>query len=291
MNECNILIDAPKNFLKGAGSPNTTFLPAWIYKVHIILKNSSDNPKLCSFSATMGNGIRYINNMQLIGPDKKIYELISIIEPNPSIGNDNVIIFANNFILSPHSENILSIDTCLGDKYTENNLENSGGKITHTSKIYFYGHLINGENIDSCSTESIACDYEIQVKCEDNSICNGEETKFYIECRTGQYDMVRSVYIRSILDEGLEFIADSSNMEPKNVYTFDKKTILKWNVGSLKPSEVKRIGYKVNLNKISLENGLIKAGNILKNKINSNCINNSTYTQCPSSCEYEISVK
>jgi len=33
MNDCTILIDAPKKFLKGAGIPNTAFLPAWIYKV------------------------------------------------------------------------------------------------------------------------------------------------------------------------------------------------------------------------------------------------------------------
>ena len=284
MNDCNILIDAPKKIIKGAGFPNTAFLPAWIYKVNILLKNSSDTPRLCSLSATMGNGIRYIKNLELTGPDSVICDMINIVEPNPSVGNNNVIIFANNFILSPNSENILHLDISLCDKYTENSLENSGDKIPHGSKISFHGHLISGENVDSCSFTSEACDYEIQIKCEDTNISKGGTTKFYIECRTGQYDMVRSVYIRSILDEGLEFIADSSNMEPRNVYTFDKKTILKWNVGSLQPSEIKKVGYKVTLK----ESELVNSGNILKNKINSNCINNSTYTQCPSNCEYKI---
>lgn len=291
MNDCNISIDAPRKFLKGAGFPNTKFLPAWIYKVNIIFKNSSDTSRLCSFSATMGNGIRYIKNLQLTGPDSSIYEIVNIVEPHTSVGNNNVIIFANNFILSPNSENVLTLDTCLCDKHTENSIENSGGKISHKSKISFYGHLINGENVDSCNFTSEACDYEIQIKCEDNKISKGEQTKFYIECKTGQYDLVRSVYIRSILDEGLEFIADSSNMEPRNVYAFDKKTILKWNIGSLQPSEVKKIGYKVSLKEINLVNGFIKPGDILKNMINSNCINNSTYTQCPSSCEYKILVE
>ncbi|MBP1926995.1 hypothetical protein J2Z76_002867 [Sedimentibacter acidaminivorans] len=291
MNDCKISIDAPKIFLKGAGFPNTSFLPAWIYKVKITLKNSSDFPQLCSFSATMGNGIRYIKKLQLSGPDTNIYDSVNIVEPTQSVGNNNVIIFANNFTLSANSENILSLNTCLCDNLTEKSIENSGAKIPHNEKIFFYGHLINGENVDSCSYVTKACDYKIQVKCEDNKICKDDTTKFYIECCTGQYDMVRSVYVRSILDEGLEFIADSSNMEPRNIYTFDKKTILKWNVGSLQPCEVKKIGYKVNINEANLENGLMKKGSILKNKINSNCINNSTYTQCPSSCEYELLIE
>ncbi len=291
MNDCKISIEAPKIFLKGAGFPNTSFLPAWIYKVKFILRNSSNLPQLCSFSATMGNGIRYIKNLQLSGPDSNIYDLVNIVEPTQSVGNNNVIIFANNFILSANSENTLSLDTCLCDKFTEKSIENSGDKIPHTESISFYGHLINGENVDSCSFIANAYDYEVQVTCDDNKICKGDTTKFYIECRAGQYDMVRSTYIRSILDEGLEFIADSSNMEPKNVYTFDKKTILKWDVGSLQPCEVKKIGYKVNIKDVNFENGLIKEGDTLKNKINSNCINNSTYTQCPSNCECELLVE
>ena len=185
----------------------------------------------------------------------------------------------------------MTLDTCLCDNYTENSIENSGAKIPHHSKILFYGHLINGEDVDSCNFKSESCDYEINIICEDNKISCGDTTKFYLECKTGQYDMVRSVYIRSILDEGLEFIADSSNMEPRNVYTFDKKTVLKWDVGSLQPSEVKKIGYKVTLKDSYYANELIKPGDILTNKTNSNCINNSTYTQCPSSCECAISVE
>ncbi len=291
MNDCKISIDAPKVFLKGAGFPNTSFLPAWIYKVNIILKNNSNLPQLCSFSATMGNGIRYIKSLQLFGPDSNIYDLVNIVEPNQSVGNNNVIIFANNFTLSANSENTLSLDTCLCDNFTEKSLENSGDKIPHKGTISFYGHLINEENVDSCSFVAKACDYEVQIKCEDNKISKGNPVKFYIECRTGQYDMVRSVYVRSILDEGLEFIADSSNMEPRNIYTFDNKTILKWNVGSLQPCEVKKIGYKVNISEANLEHGLIKKGYTLKNKINSNCVNNSTYTQCPSSCDYELLIE
>lgn len=291
MNNCNISMDAPIKILKGAGLINTAFLPAWIYKLNIALTNLSYTPQLCSFNVTLGNGIRYMKDLQISGPDKYLLDKVNVVEPNTNVGNNNVVVFANNFIISPHSENIITLDISLYDKYTENSLENSGEKIPHDSKIYFSGHLLNKEYVSSCKNICKACDYEIIVKCEDTEITCGDTTKFYIECKAGQYDMVRSVYLRSVLDDGLNFISDSSNIEPKNVYTFDKATILKWNLGSLLPCEVKKIGYKVSINDNYSDERIIQPEDILSNKTNSNCINNSTYTQCPSSNEYKLTIK
>ncbi|MDD4781016.1 MAG: hypothetical protein PHT02_10530 [Tissierellia bacterium] len=289
MSGCTISLKVPNNFLKGAGLLKTHFLPAWTYEIQIILKNTKDCSSLCSFSSTLGNGIHYLGNLHIIGPDLNIINKINISEPNPSIENNNVLIFANNIMLSPNSENILSFSACLFDKYTINSMENSGEKIPHLSNIFFNGHLICDEVVNSCNFTSKACDFEVSVECEDENISFGEETKFYVHLKVGQYDMVRGVYIRSILDQGLDFISDSSNMEPRNVYSFDKRTVLKWDVGSLQPCEVKRIGYKVIL-KNNGGNNIINIGDTLKNKVNSNGINNSTYTQCPSSCQYKLTV-
>ncbi|MDF2677628.1 MAG: hypothetical protein K0Q97_1953 [Bacillota bacterium] len=287
MNNCNISIVAPQKILKGAGLLNTSFLPSFTYQIKIIFKNQSDDLAICSFSSTLGNGIRFMNNIKHSGPDPYMLEKINVVEPNESIKNNNVILFANNFILSPNSTNIITFDSSLCDKYTVNSLENTGQKIPHESKIHFYGHLIYGElgeHVVSNSCESIACDYEILVSCEDSEVLPGEETKFYIQCRAGQYDTIKSAYLRCILDEGLEFIPDSSNIEPKKNYKFDKKTILKWDLGSFQPTEEKRIGYKV------IVSSDLMPGSILINKFNTNCLNNSTYDQCPASCDFEMKV-
>jgi hypothetical protein len=287
MHDCTISIEAPQRILKGAGIPNTPFIPSWIYKINIILKNKGDFPSLCSFSSILGNGIHFSGGLKVQGPDSMLFDAIKLVEPSREIGNDNMIIYGNNFTLSAGSENIISFDISLCDKYTENCTENTGGKIPHESKINFFGHLICSDYVDSCRFISEAADYELNISCEDSSIKPGGTTKYYIHCRTGQYDMVRSVYLRSILDEGLEYIPDSCNIEPRNVYTFENKTILKWDIGSLQPSEVKRIGYRV----MFRNSKQLALGDMLKNKVNSNCVNNSTYTQCPSSCEYDLAVE
>jgi hypothetical protein len=283
MKECTIYIDAPEKILKGAGIPNSPFIPSNIFKIKIILRNNSSSQRLCSFSAALGNGIRYLENMKHEGPDINLLDTVSAIEPCEILNNDNVIIFGNNFNLSPNSTNIISFDSALCDKYTVNSIENSGEKIPHRGKINFYAHLINEDKIDSCFVISKAMDFDLSVKCDDEKVNAGDITKYYVNLYTGQYDVSRNVYLRSILDTGLEYIADSCNLEPKNVYEFNGKTIIKWDVGSLQPSEAKRIGYKVRVK------NNVKPGS-LANKLNSNCINNSAYTQSPVSCEYLLTV-
>ncbi len=285
MKECTISINAPERILKGAGIPNTSFIPAYIYKLNIVLNNTGSNTKLCSLSSTLGNGIRYLNNIEHSGPDISLLQKVNVVSPIAEIGNNNVIVFANNFNLSPNSTNILTFDIALCDKLTTGSTENSGDKILHKSKINYYGHIICEDSVDSCKATSIAYDYELTVKCDNQAIKKGETTKFYIHCNAGQYDMARSVYVRSILDGGLEFVGDSSNLQPRNSYSFNGKTILKWDVGSLQPSESKRIGYMARVKDD------VESGYILKNKLNSNCVNNSEYTQCPVSCEYNLVVE
>lgn len=282
MKDCTIYIDIPDKLLKGAGIPDSQFVPSNIFKIKIILKNNTNNQKLCSFSATLGNGIRYFENIAHEGPDINLFDTLSAVEPCEMLHNDNVIIFGNNFILSPNSVNTITFDAGLCDKYTANSIENSGDKIPHRSKINFYAHLINKEEIDSCFVTSIAMDFDMSVTCDDEKVSQGDITKYHINLSTGQYDLARKVYLRSILDRGLEYIGDSCNLEPQKVYEFNGKTIIKWDVGSLQPSEAKRIGYKV-----KVKDGTAGA---LFNKLNSNCINNSTYTQCPVSDEYIVTV-
>ncbi|WP_313339772.1 hypothetical protein [Sedimentibacter sp.] len=284
MKELIISIKPPDKILKGAGIPNTSFIPSYIYKLNIEFINNSNQFKLCSFSSTLGNGIRYLKNMEHTGPDN-IADKVKIVEPCEDVYNNNVIVFANNINLSPNSTNIITLDIGLCDKYTLDCVENAGDKIPHKEKIHYYGHLICNDYVASCSATSLACDYELTVKCDADKLKKGKSIKYYIHCSTGQYDMARSVYVRCILDNGLAFIGDSSNLQPKNVYNFNGKTIVKWDVGSLQPSEIKRIGYMV---KVKDD---VEQGRILKSKLNSNCINNSTYTQCPSGCEHLLTIE
>lgn len=290
MNDCSVKIHFPKKILKGAGLRESSFVPAWVYRIKIIIKNSSEYFKICSLNSTFANGLRYLGNLKVEGPDSEIAEYIKVVEPNEKIGNNNVILFANNFKLSPMSENILSFDLALYDKYTENSLENSGIRIHHKAMLNINTYLLSDGEISYDNISSEVMDYEIKIKCDEDKMRIGDEAKLYIECKAGQYNLIRRAYLKSVLDSGFKYIIQSSNYEPAKLYSYDNRTILKWNFDVVNPSECKRIAFKIKLKDKYNDDTEVRVGDTLINSINSNGVNNSSYMQCPDTNKCNIIV-
>lgn len=290
MNDCSVKIYFPKKILKGAGLRESSFIPAWVYKIKIVINNCSEYFKICSLNSTFANGLRYLSNLKVEGPDSEIAQYIKVVEPNEKVGSNNLILFANNFKLSPMSENILSFDLALYDKYTDNSLENSGSKIPHKSILNINTYLLSDGQISYDNIISEVMDYEIKLRCDEEKMSIGEETKLYIECKAGQYDLIRRAYLKSVLDSGFKYIIQSSNYEPAKLYSYDNRTILKWSFDVVNPSECKRIAFKIKLKNKYNDDSEIKVGDTLINSINSNGVNNSSYNQCPDTSKCNILV-
>lgn len=290
MNDCSVKIYFPKKILKGAGLRESSFIPAWVYKIKIVINNCSEYFKICSLNSTFANGLRYLSNLKVEGPDSEIAQFIKVVEPNEKVGNNNLILFANNFKLSPMSENILSFDLALYDKFTDNSLENSGSKIPHKSILNINTYLLSDGQISYDNITSEVMDYEIKLRCDEEKMSIGEEAKLYIECKAGQYDLIRRAYLKSVLDSGFKYIIQSSNYEPAKLYSYDNRTILKWSFDVVNPSECKRIAFKIKLKNKYNDDTEIKVGDTLINSINSNGVNNSSYNQCPDTSKCNILV-
>lgn len=291
MDKCYVEISAPKKILKGAGFLESAFLPSWIYEVKLYIINNTDTYHLSSLNMVLPNGIRFLENLHIDGPDKHILDMIKVVSPDKKVCNDNVIIFANNFRISPMSKNIISFDIALCDKFTKDSVQNSGEKIPHKHKLSFCANLLWDSHISSNKCCSDALEYVVNINSEVDKVAPDDTVKFYIECKTGQYDMVKNVYFRNILGDSFRYLDGTSNIEPDQIYSFNNDTVLKWEFGSLKPCETKKVGYKAKLNKKYKTGTDIKAGDIITNYVNSNCTNNSTYTQCPSDHLLEVFIK
>jgi hypothetical protein len=290
MNDCSVKIYFPKKILKGAGLRESSFIPAWVYRIKIVINNCSEYFKISSLNSTFANGLRYLGNLKVEGPDSEIAEYIKVVEPNEKVGNNNLILFANNFKLSPMSENIITFDLALYDKFTDKSLENSGNKIPHKSTLNINTYLLSDGQISVDNITSEVMDYEIKLKCDEEKMSIGDETKLYIECKAGQYDLIRRAYLKGVLDSGFKYIIQSSNYEPAKLYSYDNRTILKWNFDVVNPSECKRIAFKIKLKNKYNDDIEIKAGDTLINSINSNGVNNSSYNQCPDTSKCNVLV-
>ena len=290
MSDCSVKIYFPKKILKGAGLRATSFIPSWVYTIKIVIKNNSEYFKICSLNSTLANGLTFLNNLKVEGPDKEILEYIKAVEPNEKIGNNNLILFANNFKISPLSENAITFDLALYDKYTENSIVNSGGKIPHKTALNINTYLLCDGEISYDNIVCEAMDYEINVTCDESKLQINEEAKLYIECKAGQYDLVRRVYLKSVLDSGVKYLTQTSNQEPANLYSYDNRTVLKWNFDVVNPSECKKIAFKIKVKNRYNDDKEVCSGDTLINTVNSNGVNNSSYKQCPDTCKCNILV-
>ncbi|QSX05136.1 hypothetical protein JYG23_10625 [Sedimentibacter sp. zth1] len=284
MKDCTVKITFPKKVLKGAGLKKTSFLPSWIYNIKISIKNNSEYFKICSFNSTFANGITYLNNLSVNGPDYDIINFLKFVEPNLKVGNDNLIVFANNFKLSPLSENIITFDIAINNNYTSSSIENSGAKISHKTTLNINTYLLNDGNIYSDNISTEAMDYLIEVNSDTDKLKINEKSKIYINCKAGQYDSIRKVYLKCSLDSGFDYLTGTTNIEPKNLYLSNNRTILKWFFDIVNQGECKKIGFKVMSKSKYKDESTVKIGDNLINSINSNGVNNSTYTQCPDTC-------
>ncbi len=291
MDKCFVEISVPKKILKGAGYLESSFLPSWIYEVKLFIINNTNDYHISSLNMVLPNGIRFLENLHIDGPDKHIIDMIKVVSPNKKVCNDNVILFANNFRISPMSKNTISFNIALCDKFTENSVENSGEKIPHKYTLNFCANLLWDSNISTAKYICDALEYVINIDSEVDNIAPGDTVKFYIECKAGQYDMVKNVYFRNILGDGFSYLDGTSNIEPDQIYPLNEDTVLKWEFGTLKTCETKKVGYKAKLNKKYKNGNTVNEGDIIVNYVNSNCANNTVYTQCPSDHFFEISVK
>lgn len=290
MNECNIKMEFPKKVLKGSGIKNTAYLPYYIYNLKIIIENNTEYFKICSLNSTFANGFSYIDNLHISGDDKDIIDYIKIVEPNKVTGNNNLILFANNFKLSPLSKNTISLNLAITNNYTENNMENTGIKIKHKTNLNLNAYLLCDNNVYSDNITTQAMDCMVDISAEDNVVNVGNTTKYYINIKAGQYDLIRKPYLKFSLNNGLNYINESSNIEPNQIYFSNNRTILKWNFDCINPMECKKIGFKVKVKEKYSNDTHININDSLISSVNTNGVNNSSYKQCFDSKKYTLIV-
>ena len=281
MGDCSIKIRLPEKLVKGAGISGGRFLPGWVYRFEIEIKNRGDKEKVVSINTTFGNGLTYLGGLSLQGKDQGIVDKIVIVQPSIEIGNNNLIVFANNIKLSPKSTNKIYFDLGLYDRFTVNSVENSGEKIPHRSFLHITAHVLEDGEIVSDKIVCEAMDCQISMQLNQNKAHTGNETRVYIQCRASQYDLIRKVYIKCILDNGEEYISGSCNLEPNNIYKFNNRTVLKWFYDVVNPMEEIRLSFKIKIKQNYIDGKVIKSGDRLLNSVNVNGVNNFSYTQCP----------
>lgn len=286
----NIEKSAPSKQPKGAGSISPSTNPRWPYTYTITIYNNTREPSSVTIMDNLPNGVKYLNNLNVSGPDSSILSNPTIIAPSPGSQCQNFVsIDWGNVTLSKSSTNIVTFNAAIWDNYTLNCIENSGNRIPHNTK------LANTVTLDGLSGPVqgshiiIAKDATVN-KSVSSRYTDVENINIYtLMYRINQYDNVDSFNLTDILSDGQSYIQGSASQIPNSiVQNWDGTTTLIWDFGSVLSGDTVTVTFEALVESNYLNGNPVSANDSLTNNSSVDGINQTTFTQAPDSSNTEI---
>lgn len=226
----DLIKSAPNKIPKGAGTPGS---PRWVYTYTLTVLNNSREPTIVTLIDNLPNGVRYLGNLQVSGPDSAQLSSPNIITPTPGIGcQDFVTIDWGSVTLSPTSSNTITFDAAVWDNYTENCIENSGARISHNTSLLNVATLNGPSGPVERETITRAMDATIDKSVASNQTDVGVVNNYTLVYRINQYDDVSDFTIIDIIGNGETYNPGSASIAPDSVVVnVDGTTTLTWDLG------------------------------------------------------------
>lgn len=233
----------PGKIPKGAGTLTLTpaLDPLWSYDYTIAIINNTREPSIVDITDTLPNGVRYLGQISVLGPNALVLSTPAISLPTPAIisppkpEKNNVDLFWDDVTLSIGSENTINFKAAIWNYYTINGIENSGAKILHAAGMInnIAMDLSSGTTDPVSDTQTtLAMDVTIHKNASKNIVDVGSEILYTITYRCNQYDDILNFDINDILYLGQTYMTDSASPPPYSVSSLGATTIL-WTLGTL----------------------------------------------------------
>ena len=276
---------SPGKILKGAGLITPPTPPQWSFKYTLTVFNNSREPSQVTLADDLPNGVRYLDNISVTGPDALALSSPTVITPSPGPGcQDFVTINWGTVTLSAGSTNGITFDAAIWDNFTINCVENSGSKISHMAPLQNIATL-NGLSgpVQAHSTIN-AMDATIDKSVVSQSTDVGLVKTYTLAYRINQYDDVSFFTITDLISDGQIYNSGSATIVPDSITVNpDGTTELFWNLGLQTTGTSGIITFKTTVNSTFIGGGPVAAGDTLNNDVNINGTNQITLTPTPDS--------
>lgn len=289
----NLTKSAPEKITKGAGELDPVVLPFWDYQYTLTLTNNSVAASVVTLLDELANGIRYLNNLNVVGPDSGSLLSPTIITPDSSsspLCQDFVSIDWGTVTLSPSSVNIITFDAAIWNNYTLDCLENSGDRIPHDTSL---------ENIATLDGQSGEIEAEVMTDALDvlinksvgSGITDVGATNFYtLNYSINQYDNVDGIVVTDIIGDGQSYTLGSASITPDSITSALGITTLVWNIGSMLASTSGVITFETVVDATYFNGDMVSAGDTLTNDSAINGTNQTTGTLTPDSSGVTVEI-
>lgn len=280
----------PEKIPKGAGLLSPPTVTSWEYIYTIIVKNNSRLPSDVTFIDNLPNGVRYLGDLNVSGPDA-----IELGSPTVTIpisgGQDFVTIDWGMVTLSSNSVNTITFKAAIWDNYTVGGIENSGGRIPHLTPLQ---NIVNIDGISGpVQRQSITNAMDAVInKSVTTEITDVNTINHYtLTYGINQYDNIDNFDITDIISNGQSYNADASTVPDTITFNLDGTTTLIWNLGTLVTDTTGTITFSTTTDTDYTPSGSVNAGDYLDNSVDIDGTNATTSTATPDSSRVNIYIK
>ncbi|QXM06264.1 DUF11 domain-containing protein [Crassaminicella indica] len=288
----DLLKSAPSKMPKGAGLVSPSKYPRWPYQYKLTIMNNSRTPSSVTLLDHLPNGVRYLGNLNVTGPDAPVLSNPTIIVPTGPESQDFVTLDWGSIELSANSVNTISFNAAIWDNYTVNGIENSGSKIPHRTPLENIATLDGLSGPIQSIVKTNAMDATINKSIDRNITDVGEINTYTLTYRINQYDNISSFVITDTIGNGQSYNHGSASIIPDSITVHPNgTTTLTWNLGLLITETTGNITFTTTVNTNYSTGNPVASGDTLFNNTNITGINQTTSTAAPDYSSANTSIK
>ncbi len=276
----NLTKSSPGKIPKGAGLITPPVSPQWPFKYTLTVFNNTREPSQVTLVDNLPNGVRYLDNINVTGPDALVLSSPTVIIPSPGPGcQDFVTINWGTVTLSAASTNGITFDAAIWDNFTTNCVENSGSKISHMTPLQNIATLDGLSGPVQAHSTINAMDATIDKSVVSQSTDVGLVKTYTLAYRINQYDDVSFFTITDLISDGQIYNSGSATITPDSITVNpDGTTELFWNLGLQDTGTSEIITFETTVNSAFIGDNPVAADDTLNNNVNIDGRNQTTLT-------------
>lgn len=277
----NLTKNAIGKIVKGAGTLVPPVSEDFPFTYTLVVENNSRSSSTVTLFDDLPNGVRYLDNLSVVGPDSVLLSSPTVIPP--SVSQDFTTLDWGSVTLSANSVNTITFDAAIWDKYTVNGVENSGAVITHMTPLENSAELNGLSGPVTVTAITNAMDATIRKSVSPAFTDVGQTLNYTLTYAISQYYDVTDFTIIDITADGQTYNNDASVVPFSFVENPNGTTTIEWQLGTLTASTTGTITFTTTVDATYFDGAPVLSNDMIGNDVTSNGTNATLLTPVPDS--------
>ena len=285
----NLTKSAIGKIVKGAGTLIPPVSEDFPFEYTLVVENNATASSTVTLIDNLPNGVRYLGNLNVSGPDSVLLSAPTVILP--SVSQDFTTLDWGSVTLSANSVNTITFDAAIWNRYTENGVENSGDIITHMTPLENVAEIDGVAGAVEATSITNAMDATITKSATPLLTDVGGILNYTLNYAINQYYDVNDFTIIDVTADGQTFNNDASVAPASFIENPDGTTTIEWQLGDLSASTTGTITFSTTVDATYFDGDPVSSNDMIDNSVTSDGTNATLGTQTPDSSESSTEIQ